>query len=84
MSEPLKSLTGEQIDSATITGDRSMIRCSNVLDNKMQCPRPAQLARHDDPDNREALCGVCYAFKNMPSGYDRQVGRVINVKHSGT
>jgi hypothetical protein len=53
----------------------SDIKCSRMLENKMQCPRKASVARDDDPTNREALCSVCYALDNFPAGYNRQVGR---------
>ena len=78
------SLTGEKIDPKTIHGDLVVPRCSNVLDNKMQCPRPAVVTTHDDPDNVRGLCGICYSLKNMPAGYNRQIGKAANVKHSGT
>lgn len=78
----LTSLTGETIDKRTIEGDKPFVKCSNVLENKMQCIRPAQLTTHDDPDNKKALCGICYTLKNMPAGYNRQVGRITDVKHS--
>lgn len=80
----MQSLTGEPIDPRTVQGDQPMIKCSNVLDNQMQCPRPAQLAQSGDPDNRKALCGVCYTLLGLPAGYNVQVGRAVNVNSDGS
>ena len=50
--ENMKSLTGEAIDPRTIQGDPPYQRCQNILDNRMQCPRPADL-------NNRSYCKIC-------------------------
>jgi len=49
----MKSITGETIDPRTIEGDPPFKRCQNVLDNRMQCPRPA------DVGNTRGFCKIC-------------------------
>ena len=52
-------------------GDVTMneIRCSKVQTNKMQCLRPADKFKPNDPTEREALCTVCWLLSGSPSGY---------------
>jgi hypothetical protein len=47
------------------------MRCSKIQENKMQCQRQAELVKSDnsDPENREALCKVCFLLSHSPAGY---------------
>lgn len=71
----MKSLTGEEVESKTITGDKPVIKCSKILSNQMQCSRTAVIGRHDDPNNTRALCSICYSLEGLPAGYQKEIGR---------
>ena len=71
----MKSLTGEELDPRTVDGDKPAIRCSHMMLNQTQCPRPAVIGKHSDPENREALCSVCFTLLGLPAGYQKEIGR---------
>lgn len=71
----VKSLTGEFVDNRAVEGDRPPVKCSNILSNRMQCPRPAVIGKHSDPENREALCSHCFSLQGYPQGYQKEIRR---------
>lgn len=72
MSDEIKDET--QPVKETIHGEGELkVKCSRILSNRMQCPRLAVVGKFDDPENREALCSVCFTMEGMPINYQKEI-----------
>lgn len=48
--------------------------CSKVQPNKMSCTRKATHFKQGDPENKYAMCSVCFALDKSPEGYTVRLG----------
>ena len=70
------NLTKPEVQPETVVGDNhDSPQCSNILANKMQCPRLASIRKASDTEQKEALCSVCFSLAGHPAEYDTPVRR---------